>query len=58
MIRAECIRECTWQRRHWKVGDRYEGAATPPRHFRVEDDEPEQRPRKKKKDDEPEQKED
>lgn len=33
MNKAKCVRECVWQRRHWKVGEIYEGAETPPRHF-------------------------
>ena len=36
MTRAECVRECIWQNRHWKAGEIYEGAETPPRHFRTE----------------------
>lgn len=35
MISAKCIRECIWQGRHWKPGEKYEGAATPPNHFEV-----------------------
>jgi hypothetical protein len=36
MIRAVCVRECTWQGRYWCKGDLYEGPDTPPAHFRIE----------------------
>ena len=61
MTKAKCIRECIWQGRHWKTGEKYEGAATPPNHFEVieasevvelpgDDDEPKRGRRKKEND--------
>ena len=35
MIDARCIRECIWQGRHWREGEEYRGAETPPEHFEV-----------------------
>lgn len=35
MIRARCVRECTWMGRLWVVGRVYEGTQTPPKHFVV-----------------------
>lgn len=35
MIKARCVRACTWNGRYWNSGEMYEGAEKPPRHFEV-----------------------
>jgi hypothetical protein len=36
MIKARCIRACTFNGRYWSVGDVYSGSATPPLHFEID----------------------
>lgn len=42
MIRARCIRACTWLGKYWAVGAVYEGTQTPPRHFVTLEDKPDE----------------
>ena len=39
MIKAKCVRACTWQGRFWRIGMIYEGDETPPSYFEIIDDE-------------------
>lgn len=39
MIKAKCVRACTWQGRFWRVGMIYEGDETPPIYFEIIEDE-------------------
>lgn len=41
MIKAQCIRDCTWRGRYWKAGEMYAGTETPPLHFKAVEPEPE-----------------
>ncbi len=35
MIKAVCVKDCTWKGRYWKAGMEYEGHKSPPHHFKI-----------------------
>jgi hypothetical protein len=56
MIKARCVRPCTWNRRYWNAGEIYAGEETPPKHFEIveelESNEPKQGRKKERKEEE------